>query len=201
MFYRSKIVQTHNLLTTAIKPIELKLFDGTSNAIITQSVDLPVNFPTDESITFNFYVTPLDPSCSVVLGYNWLTRYNLMIDWELGRIIFCPQLLDQSISTPTSTARAASLPSQKASLSEETPEPSEPSVSILSISIIGAAAFMRACKLPGSQCYRIQLSDPTASTMSASTSNDVPDLSEVPAKYHNFADVFSKSNAYMLAPH
>ena len=137
----------------------------------------------------------------MVLGYNWLTRYNPMIDWVLGRIIFRPQLLDQSISTPTSTARAASLPSQKASVSDETPEPSEPSVSVPSISIIGAAAFMRACKLPGSQCYRIQLSDPTASAMSASTSDDVPDLSEVPAEYHDFADVFSKSNAYTLAPH
>ena len=134
-FIDPKLVQTHNLLTTAIKPIELILFDRTSNAIITQSVDLPVKFPTDESITFNFYVTPLDASCSMVLGYNWLTHYNPMIDWVLGRIIFHPQLLDQLIPTLTSTARAASLPSQKASVSEETPEPS---VSILSISIIGA---------------------------------------------------------------
>ena len=37
--------------------------------------------------------------------------------------------------------------------------------------------------------------------MSASTSDDVPDLSEVPAKYHDFADVFNKSNTYTLAPH
>ena len=37
--------------------------------------------------------------------------------------------------------------------------------------------------------------------MSASTSNDVPDLSEVPTEYHNFAYVFRKSNAYTLAPH
>ena len=37
--------------------------------------------------------------------------------------------------------------------------------------------------------------------MSASTSDDVPDLSEVPTEYHDFADVFSKSNAYTLAPH
>ena len=37
--------------------------------------------------------------------------------------------------------------------------------------------------------------------MSASTSDDVPDLSEVPAEYHDFADVFGKSNAYTLAQH
>ena len=142
-------------------------------------------------------MTPLDPTCSVVLGYNWLTRYNPMIDWVLGRIIFRPQLLDQSIPTPTSTARAASLP-QEPSVSDETSVPSD---SVPSISIIGAAAFMRACKLPGSQCYRIQLSDLTASAKSASVSEDVPDLSKIPAEYHDFADVFSKSKAYELAPH
>ena len=139
----------------------------------------------------------------MVLGYNWLTRYNPMIDWVLGRIIFRPQLLDASIPTPTSSARVASLPPQKTSVSDETPtfDTSGTSDSAPSVSLIGAAAFMRACKLPGTQCYRIQLSDPTTSAMSASVSDDVPDLSQVPAEYHDFADVFSKSKAFTLAPH
>jgi len=37
--------------------------------------------------------------------------------------------------------------------------------------------------------------------MSASVSDDVPDLSQVPAEYHDFADVFSKSKAFTLALH
>ena len=145
-------------------------------------------------MTVNFYVTPLDSSCSVVLGYNWLTRYNPLIDWVLGSIRFRPQLLGMSIPSPTSSAKAASLPPQNPSVSDETPQTSAPKVSL-----IGAAAFVRACKLPGSQCYRINLSDTSA--MSATIPDEPTDLSQIPKEYHDFADVFNKSKAYTLAPH
>ena len=189
-FVDPKFVQHHKLPVTSVSPIELKLFDGTSNSVITKSLDLPVIFPSGESMTINLYVTPLDPSCSVVLGYNWLTRYNPLIDWVLGSIIFRPQLLDPLNPLPTSSARAAKLPPQKPSVSDETPKTSAPK-----ISLIGAAAFMRASKLPGSQCYRLHLSDLAASAKSATVSDEPPDLSQIPEEYHDFADVFSKSKA------
>ena len=190
----SEFVKHYALPATSVKPIELKLFDGTSNSIITQSVNLPVLFPTGESITFDFYVTPLDPSCTLVLGYNWLTRYNPLINWVLNSITFRPQLLDPSFPTLTSSARAAQLPQNPAPDSK--PKFSD---SVPRISLIGAAAFLRGSKHPGTQYFRLHLSDLMLSAKSASV--EKPNLSQIPEEYHDYADVFSKSEADKLAPH
>ena len=187
----TSFVQYYKLPAYPVDPIELKLFDGTSNSIITQSIALPVKFPSGECMNVNFYVTLLNPSCSVVLGYNWLTCYNLLIDWVLGSIIFCPQLLDPSFPKLTSSARAAKLPPQNSSISDETP----------SIALIGAAPLMQLCKLQGTQTFCIHLSDISVSANSASVSEEAPDFSNIPKEYHDFANVFSKAKAEKLALH
>ena len=66
---------------------------------------------------------------------------------------------------------------------------------MLHVALIGAAAFALAAKQPGAQCFKIHLSDLSASGNSASISDEPPDLSHIPEEYHNFADVFSKTNA------
>ena len=197
-FVDTEFVNFHNLPIYPISPIELKSFDSTSNSIITRSLELPVLFPTSDSMTINFYVTLLNPSCSVVLGYNWLTHYNPMIDWVLGRITFRLQLLDLSFPSLTLSARAAKLLPQNPSTSDEAPKPSD---SALHISLIGAAVFMCACKLPGTQSFRIHLSDTSLSAKSASISDEAPNLSLIPEEYHDYADVFDKANSMQLAPH
>jgi hypothetical protein len=67
-FLRSCFVRNHGLPTYAIPPLLLRLFDGTSNATITEAIDLPIRFTSGVVTSDTFYVTPLDSSCLIVLG-------------------------------------------------------------------------------------------------------------------------------------
>src|SRR5271155_711361 len=193
-FVDSNFAHIHNIPLTSIPPISLKLFDGTSNETITQSASIPVTFDSGESMIIEMFVTPLEPSCSVVLGYNWLTRYNPLIDWVLGSITF----RSQSTLSPMSSARSASLLSQKLCSTELLTSSSAP----LCVTLISAAAYAIASKQSGSRCYAIHLSDPSVPSVSAnSASVSDSDLSHIPHDYQDYADVFNKAKADTLAPH
>ena len=73
-FLDSVFARGHSLPTTSTPPVELHLFDGTLNNIISEVVLLPVKFPSGECMTLDFYVTPLHSCCSLVLGHSWLTH-------------------------------------------------------------------------------------------------------------------------------
>ena len=162
-FVDSKFAHTHDLPLTSIS------LDGTSNATITQSFQFLVTFDSGETMTVNMFVTPLNSSCSVVLGYNWLTCYNPSIDWVFGSIKFCLHLLESLTPSLMSSAKKAQLPLQN-------PVPPH-------IAFIGAAAFALVSKQPGVQSFRIHLSDPSFSAKSASVSDKAPDLSNVSEEY------------------
>jgi len=68
------------------------------------------------------------------------------------------------------------------------------------IAIVGAAAFLRASKLPGSHNFELCLCFSDIQANSAKLA-ETPDLSNVPSEYHEFADVFSKTKAEVLHPH
>ena len=71
---------------TLAQPLRLRLFDGSVRGIISKYVTLPVRFPCGTSMIIDFLLTTLDPTCSAVLGYRWLARYNPRIDWFHRRI-------------------------------------------------------------------------------------------------------------------
>ena len=47
-----------------------------------------------------FYVTRLDSACDLVLGLNWLRRFNPLIDWRSATIKFHPVYDESIVSTP-----------------------------------------------------------------------------------------------------
>ena len=156
---------------------------------------MPIHFPSGEVLDLDFYVTPLDKSVSAVLGYSWLSAYNPGIDWKTHSIHFRNTPADRPVTPPTSPPLGpTTLPD---------PVPSDPTP-ILSVSLIGAAAFARACKLQGSESFTLNLSAMSASVSarSASVSDEPPpDLSGLPEEYREFSDVFSKTKADTLPEH
>jgi len=68
------------------------------------------------------------------------------------------------------------------------------------IAIIGAAAFLHASKLLGSHNFELCLRSLDIQANSAKLA-ETPDLSNILSKYHEFADVFSKTKAEVLPSH
>jgi len=181
--------------------VELRLFDGISNNIISEVVSLPVKFPSDECITLDFYITPLDSCCSLVLGHSWLTRYNPLIDWVSGSISFRPpSVLQNPASVPPVETLVNPLFSPAENPLQFTPSETLPSNSKRPhIAIISAPALLWASCLSGSKTFSLQFRS-TLQAKSTTISKKI-DLSTILEEYHEYADVFSKSKAETLAPH
>ena len=210
-FIDTSFIRKYNLHVTSVPSTSLELFDGSFGTPISESVDLTVHFPSGEVTPMSFYVTKLDPECPVVLGHNWLTRYNPLIDWVKNHISF--QTLDVLVRDPAAEPPSPTLfdspkDTHPPLVTPVTPVPPSPSPSPEPsfgdkkppcISLINAVAFARVARMQGTTTYRIFLSD--TGTFDPPTSDDSVDLSKLPEEYHEYADVFSKTRASKLAEH
>jgi len=152
-------------------------------------------------MTLDFYVTPLDSCCSLVLGHSWLTHYNPLIDWVSGSISFQPPSLIQS---PASVPPVETLVNSLFSLAENplqfTPSEISPSNSKRPhIAIISMPALLWASQLSGLKIFALQFHS-TVQAKSIAICEKI-DLSSIPEEYHEYIDVFSKSKAETLTPH
>ena len=87
-FIDSRVVKRHHLAAYTIPPVKLHLIDGTCNSVIMQALKIHICFPSGEIHYIMFYITPLDPSCAIVLRHCWLNQYNPLIDWVKGSVVF-----------------------------------------------------------------------------------------------------------------
>jgi len=204
-FVDIQFVHKNNITTYSVPSITLRLFDGTSNFVITQAVDLSVKFPASGDVTpMTFYLAPLDSECMIVLGHNWLTRYNPLIDWVLSSLTF--RTLAGSLPAPLSTPSPVQSGNPVSGLSSQSDPSLMPSVDTPvctppHISLINAARFVHACKLEGSTKYQLQLRPSDSAKAHSSSASTPPDLDIVPPEYRNYADMFSKAKASELPPH
>ena len=97
----------------------------------------------------DFYVSPLDQSCMISLGYHWLTHYNPSIDWVLGSIFFWQLSQHKSKSSPSveTLLSSANLPK-----------------------LLDPVPDIRASKLEGSNCFQLRISLPEVTGHSTTTS-------------------------------
>ena len=196
-FIDSTFVSDNNILTTSVPPIGLRLFDGTCNSIISQEVELPVTFPSGETFNLTFYITPLDSSCSSVLGYNWLKQYNLLIDWFSGLISFY-SVDHRGLALSTDPPKSFLVNKPSDPIPDPIPDsiPNSPPITTPQISLVNAHAYMRTAKLPGSVSFQLQLSP--EGILGKATSVDPPDLSSIPEDYHESADTLPPHHSYDL---
>src|SRR5258708_1794572 len=71
-----------------LNPIPLKMFDGSTPSNISKKVWMLITFSTGETHHLEFFIMSLDENYSLVLGYDWLARYNPSIDWMETKITF-----------------------------------------------------------------------------------------------------------------
>jgi Reverse transcriptase (RNA-dependent DNA polymerase) len=119
-----------------------------------------------------------------------------MIDWVLGSITF--KATDDSNTAPRLILGLSS---------GTTSEPPRLCSALASprISLINAAAFMRACSLEGSTCFQLDTATPKLTgkaTLPVSFPEPLDKVrANVPEDYHNYVDVFTKAWVDTLAPH
>jgi len=187
---------------TAYHLFRLRLIDGTSNSIFfLAGPDLQLCFPTGESQKLTLFVTPLDQSCMIVLGYRWLTHYNPWFDWVLAR----------SLSTISTTQILSSPPSRRFCLPAPTSKPPDPVWRLWTHSPVetlkntesyphhAAPAYSRTSMLEGSKNFSTSISHPEVTGQTMTTMEKKVDMDNFPKEYHNFTDVFQQIQAGQIS--
>ena len=157
-------------------------------------------------------MTKLEGTYPIVLGHNWLTQHNLLVDWRKGTLEFnAPEPADQPISprydlesqnppleTPLSSENSPiyPIPAPENQLSNDQSSPEKPQ-----ISLVNAAAFKIACKTKGAISFQIASLLTVITSLTAQMGEATSEIPGLSKDYKEYADVFSTQKAKILLEH
>ena len=204
------------------------MIDGTINHLVNHVMSLPIRLPCLYSFQIEFFVTKLEGTYPIVLGHNWLTQHNPLIDWRKGTIEFNPP---EPMDQPTSSRpdlEPQNLPLATSSLSENSPVHSAPGSCANSLSIrhlvenypsedqpsndqttpnkpqtslVNAATFMSTWKSKGAISFQITSLPTVVTGLAAQTGEADPEIPGLPKEYQEYRDIFSTQKAKLLLKH
>lgn len=222
-FIDQSFVAQHSLPTRQLRsPMSLRLFDGSTGAsgLITHCTDLHLRDQMDHPIHATFLLTTLDPSCDAVLGLDWLTTANPIIDWGHRTLRWSPLastaiMNDGTLSDGSDSSYRPESPAYPRTNIVDAPE----STTIPSDGNLPDDSEVPrnpdSLSSPNPSPTSLRGSEATVPfTPSILSPSGIPDLSDdeeetpapdlrkmVPEEYHEFLDVFDKTSAIKLPEH
>jgi hypothetical protein len=189
-FVDEDFVDAYELKHIPTDPMCLRLFNGTSNSVITEACDLALKHSCGTVTTTKLLCTRLNGELQVVLGHDWLCTHNPRIDWADNTVTFQPSKLKSE--SPRVHALNLNTAHASCGVAKETPP---------SICLISATAFAQAQRAVGAQVFQMSLSDVIAAQCLQAKELLPVDIPRLPLEYREFADVFSEESSKNLAPH
>lgn len=217
-FIHENLAKNHDLLLVK-RPLPIALANGSihtshhATQVVMQTSSDHFEVQTFQLITLGNY--------SLILGMDWLKSHNPSIDWEKRTVtLSCSPKHNLSFLSPLarSTMPKSLPPFQGQSRSSSPPPRSRPAPikityppvqaiqplrnpTLLDIAVVSNAAFCQLLRLKDSIGYMMDVSQiEQLLTATISTTSEEP-VVQLPEKYAEYAQVFSKANADKLPPH
>jgi hypothetical protein len=146
-FIDSHYAKVNHFPIVSVPRMRLRLIDGSSPSYITHATDISVRFPCGTTHQVRFLITKLNIKFPAVLGLDWLTLHNPLINWADSSVTFRDHPNISPVTTTQSVlANQEKLPSYddtSSKLSEDLSNPNtvdipEPTTEFISNPTIGS---------------------------------------------------------------